>query len=317
MALDSSYRKATTSFWANRALRIYPTYLFVAAIALAFRLVTDPGFLTGLAALPGGAQLLLWASNAALFGQDWVMFLGVNAGQLTPVTDFKNSQPELWTFLLVPPAWSLGVELSFYLLAPFLLRLRTNALIAIIVGCLLVRVVLAFAGLYKDPWNYRFFPNELGLFLIGSVACRVMNWWRVARPTDFSFGRAAVWCVAAFIAVYVVVPMPEIIKRSVLLVSVAAALPLIFHHSKNSKLDRLVGDLSYPLYISHWLALEVLTYNFGTPSSLQAALLYFGACVAAAVALCVAIDVPMQSLRARIRSGGSTARSPVLAPTSK
>ena len=46
-------------------------------------------------------------------------------------TDFMNSDPHVWKFLLVPQAWSLSIELAFYLLAPLLVRCSTGALVGV------------------------------------------------------------------------------------------------------------------------------------------------------------------------------------------
>jgi peptidoglycan/LPS O-acetylase OafA/YrhL len=64
-------------------------------------------------------------TNIVLFGQDAIMFLGLRGHALAFYMDFRSSTPQLWTFLLVPQAWSLGVELTFYLFAPFILGNRT------------------------------------------------------------------------------------------------------------------------------------------------------------------------------------------------
>ena len=88
----------------------------------------------------------------------------------------------LWTFLLDPPAWTLGVELTFYLIAPFILRGRAlKYLLAIIVVSFLIKAGLSVAKLNYDPWTYRFFPAELGFFILGSVAYKISD--RLDRVT--------------------------------------------------------------------------------------------------------------------------------------
>lgn len=306
MVLDTSYQGSTRSFWINRALRLYPAYMFVAVVALAFRLLADPGFAAGFHALPGAARLLLWLSNATIFGQDWVMFMGVQGGHLTPVDSYVKSDPQLWTFLLIPPAWSLGVELTFYAIAPFLLKLRTRHLVAFVGASLVVRAALAAMGLHQDPWANRFFPSEVAVFLAGSIAYRMRSTLRSAAPWLLARGRDAIVLITAFVVVYAAVPGPEGAKRALLLIVLALSLPAIFLHSKDNRADRYIGDLSYPLYISHWTTLAIAAHFFGgKPMTLPAAIGTALVCVVVSVVLRTAIDSPVQRVRARFRNTGA------------
>ncbi|MFZ6693376.1 hypothetical protein [Undibacterium sp. SXout20W] len=98
------------------------------------------------------------------------MFVGVEAHQLVFSTDFSKSEIVLFPALLVPQAWTLGVELSFYLIAPFILREKRTMLMLLALS-LCVRVYLLYIGLGEhDPWTYRFFPTELAFFLLGALS---------------------------------------------------------------------------------------------------------------------------------------------------
>src|SRR4051794_29777908 len=68
------------------------------------------------------AYQLVWLifTQVFLLGQDWLMFMGLTpAGALHWVKDYHTSPVMPYQFMFVGPAWSLGVELSFYLIAPF------------------------------------------------------------------------------------------------------------------------------------------------------------------------------------------------------
>jgi peptidoglycan/LPS O-acetylase OafA/YrhL len=117
------------NFYLNRFLRIYPMYWAVALLTVMFYLLTftlgiDHKLQT-LLSLPFSAQLTLITTNIVLFGQDAIMFMGLRENGLAFFLDYRASSPQLWTFLLVPQAWSLSVELTFYLCAPFILKNRT------------------------------------------------------------------------------------------------------------------------------------------------------------------------------------------------
>ncbi|CEO16642.1 hypothetical protein RMONA_01100 [Rickettsia monacensis] len=78
--------------------------------------------------------------------------------------------PPLYQFLLIPPGWSIGLEISFYLIAPWILKKKNIYILSIICISLITRIILQFNGFIGDPWSYRFFPSELAIFLIGSQA---------------------------------------------------------------------------------------------------------------------------------------------------
>jgi peptidoglycan/LPS O-acetylase OafA/YrhL len=100
------------------------------------------------------------------------MFLGINNNSMQFVTDYNNSFPRpLYYYLYLPQGWSLGVELFFYLLAPFILsKINLGKIIIIILLSISVRIILIQSNLTHDPWSYRFFPTELMFFLFGSIS---------------------------------------------------------------------------------------------------------------------------------------------------
>jgi len=76
--------------------------------------------------------------------------------------------------MIIPVAWTLGLELTFYLLVPFLVC-RTNILIGVLLFSLGIRFIAYSNGVivdssnYENLWSYRFFPFEIALFLSGSL----------------------------------------------------------------------------------------------------------------------------------------------------
>lgn len=136
--------------------------------------MVTPELFKVLESIPLSAKILLIASNIFLFGQDWVMFSAIKDGHLVFSENFQNSEVFLDSSLLVPQAWTLGVELSFYLLAPFIISSR-KAIYILIIYSLGLRLVLIKIGIgMNDPWNYRFFPTELALFLVGVLSHQIL-----------------------------------------------------------------------------------------------------------------------------------------------
>jgi len=199
-----------------------------------------------------------------------------------------------WGFLMIPQGWSIGVEMWFYLIAPFLLTRHVGFVIAVLLASLAIRIGLAVGfGLRFDPWTYRFFPNELMVFLLGSLAYRLYatGWLagliaRVRWPVFLGL-------VAVTLA-YSSIPVGGFELRWIYIGAVAIALPTVFTLSKDWKVDRWIGDLSYPIYLWH-----ILVLNWVTPVGELRAY----ACVAATLALSALslrlIDRPMDRVRHR------------------
>lgn len=295
------------AFYASRALRLYPVYYAVAALTLLWLAVAQRGFFDVYRAMPGPAAAFLALVNGTLLGQDWVLFLGVRDGHLAPFRDFRASPVQLWQGLVVPPAWTLGVELGFYLVAPFLAR-RPRLAIGVLALSLAARAAALAQGWGgEDPWTYRFMPFELALFLTGMVAYQhLLPAWKRLVPAARLDAAAHVATYAAWLAcaAYFVVPLPEATKRLAVYAMVAVVMPLAFLYQRHSRLDRWVGELSYPLYIAHYPVMWVCgaAYaRFGPQSAAARVALYVAAALACAVALNYAIARPVERRRTLLR----------------
>ena len=257
------------SFFGNRVLRLYPAYAVVAIITLAHALLrwgigrssNLPGLLsyeTHFAPLDLPAKAYLLLTNTLLFGQDVAMFLKISGdgGSFDWTTNFLNSNPRVETFLLVPQSWSLSIELGFYLFAPWLVRRSTRALLSIFAATIALRIALASQGLNFDPWTYRFFPAELGSFVLGILLYRSMP----HRHTSVATQRIAL--IGAIVSTLLLATLPQIwITRVVFYGYVAWALPLMFQLTRNNAVDRYLGELSYPVYLVHLLAISIALYS--------------------------------------------------------
>ena len=228
---------------------------------LAFTLGIDHKLQT-LLSLPLSAQLTLITMNIVLFGQDAIMFMGLRKNGLAFFLDYRTSSPQLWTFLLVPQAWSLSVELTFYLCAPFILK-NCTLLWTCLALSLIARGAAMVAGFgLADPWSYRFFPFELSLFLFRALAHQILL-PRVERLCD-AVPRLENVAVAVLLVTIVAFPFDGhyyLLKKGLLLLVFALALPFLFLFQKRNSWDRTIGELSYPVYICHWLMIFILKYG--------------------------------------------------------
>lgn len=270
LVLSRTYAGRTKAFLLNRGLRIYPEYWLVAVGALVFGELNGANWLGQLASLPSAAIAILIVANTAIFGSSAVMFLQVNY-QGVDFGPFLESNPPLFTLLLLPQAWTLAMELIFYILAPWLVR-RSTCLIAVVVvalfGCKIL--VAGFILQLPDPWTNRFIVFELAYFLAGILLFR---YWST-RKEQWTFQRAGKgsWIPLAIAGTIVLIApwihqfgyqygsfVSEYLTPLILVASFAVLIPALFSATRSSKWDSRVGEFSYPVYLSHLLALGMLS----------------------------------------------------------
>jgi peptidoglycan/LPS O-acetylase OafA/YrhL len=93
-------------FYSNRALRIYPVYLFTLVL---FAWTNAGSFFDS--RYWHSPDIFIPLANLLIFGSDAVLIAGYfRDGALVPAT------------IIVPPVWSLAVELTFYLMVPFIVK---------------------------------------------------------------------------------------------------------------------------------------------------------------------------------------------------
>jgi peptidoglycan/LPS O-acetylase OafA/YrhL len=260
-------------FISNRFLRLYPLYWVILIITLLISLLAfkyssvNSGRLQSYVdyynTLNFSSLLYLIISNIILFGQDVVMFLGLNTsdGSLFFTSDFNTTHPPLWQFLIITQAWTIGLELMFYLVAPFIVRKSMSVIIILITMSIALRVVFYSNGYNHDPWTHRFFITELAFFLAGAVSYRL---YKIFETSAFSktFHLTLLLSMLAFTVLFQYIPLELVYKQWIYYVLFVIALPFVFIYTKRNKLDQQIGELSYPVYLSHVLVFMVIGYSY-------------------------------------------------------
>jgi len=255
-----------SAFYKNRLLRLFPAYFLVALGTLAmlyiatYFSISQGSFFSTYSAIDTNGKISLILSNIFIFGQDWIMFTGVKDGVFQFVSDFRNSEVLVHQGLIVPQAWTLGVELSFYLVAPFIL-LNKRLIITFFIISLAVRGILIYQGLgFQDPWTYRFFPAELSLFLLGTIS---HQFWLpfLKRKKWITEGKAKLitFVVFSYCLLYFLLPF-RLVNTLLIIAIFTTSLPYMFEFQKKYSFDRWVGELSYPIYISHMAVIMPVFY---------------------------------------------------------
>lgn len=262
-----------TAFYQSRALRIFVPYYLVFFGVLLLSLLS--GAVTGqwLALEPYAEKpfvrndpagvVFAAVTNFTIFGQSLTHFLSGAPGGFLRFLNVSHDAPPLWIYVLIPQAWTIALELMFYVVAPFLAAMRTRILVGLLLLSLGLRVTAyLWFGLAADPWTYRFFPFELALFVIGMLACR-LYFRRKSR--------------AGFQPPYIVIVAGLLVAVTGLALAVRAlaevwgwawaswpiyavapfAMACLFAWTSRSATDRLIGELSYPIYLIHYFFVQV------------------------------------------------------------
>lgn len=228
-------------FLTNRALRLFPTYFCVLILTLALCIFKTPSFVGAWKDLSGAPYVAALASQAAIFGQDVLQFVTLPDGRV-----IRDITP-------VPQAWTLSIELMFYLIAPFIVRRSPGFVVTVLIASLVLRLFLQFVfDLDGDPWSYRFFPSELALFLCGAFGYQVFKGEADQRVLIF---------IATLVGACLLENRWNGLGRVVsvaFLVCAISAIPRLFAITRQMKLDQNLGALSYPLYICHFIPIWVL-----------------------------------------------------------
>jgi peptidoglycan/LPS O-acetylase OafA/YrhL len=195
-----------------------------------------------------------FVSQTFIVGQETYFYLFTKHGTLG-LTLHPGTMPNLlYKLAPVPQAWTLALEFYFYLLAPLIVRRGPAFIGAIIAASVLLRMMLLFIfGLSGDPWSSRFFPSELALFLTGSLC-----YYAYAPRSDTQ--RRQVYVMLSTAAVLLPVCLAfsrwdglSRLASLALLGAVIMCVPHLFELTRNLAWDRYLGELSYPLYICHFL----------------------------------------------------------------
>lgn len=271
MVLTNKYKNSSYPiFIGNRLLRIWPTYITVLTITIVASIfcgINTGHFLAIQPYLESYNQLSLinliglGAINFTLLLQDVVVFFGIeNNIHLTINKSLTSDKTQLYEFMLIPQAWTLSLELMFYLIVPFLNKIKTISLIGLMIFSLFIRLSLSYYGYQNDPWDYRFFPSELIFFLGGMLI------YRLSIKNNFpKLNLTFIVCLLVLMATIVQVYFFTITKI-IFLITLTISIPILFNFTKNSTWDNKIAAYSYPIYISHYLYIMIANLYFETLS---------------------------------------------------
>lgn len=233
-ALNEVYAFDGARFWLNRLLRLLPGYYLVVLLTL-----------TAIALVPNAAQFQpTWQINAQ--HHDFLMNFLVLPLQFNELN-----------FRLLPPYWSIAVEIEMYLLLWIVLgRSQAFATIGLIAG-LAYHLACMYDGLH---WEMRYYaaPSALLSFSLGALVYFV----RKKNPRVVTAKGATLagvlWLVNLLAAGSVLSPSyvygAGFYLGIVLFMILVAGLANVNGSPAIAKFDHQLGELAYPVFLLQWLA---------------------------------------------------------------
>ena len=291
MALVLNEKYGPGSYWlfiSNRLLRLWPTYAVV--LVLSFALAGNWRPIASLD-LPDLAYFI--ASQILIVGQETYFFLFIRDGAFAFTLHPSGMPGLLYTYAPIPQAWTLGLEIYFYLLAPFVVRRGPAVVAAIIAASLMLRIALLWAfGFSGEPWTYRFFPSEIALFMTGSL-----GYYAYASRNDEQRKQINLlqWIAAILLFACLALSKWDGVSRLASLSLLGAAIvgvPRLFELTRSIAWDRYLGELSYPLYVCHFLFGLILL-----PESVSGAYLALFMSLTASILLYHLVEQPIDRWR--------------------
>jgi peptidoglycan/LPS O-acetylase OafA/YrhL len=166
--------------------------------------------------------------------------------------------------LLIPQAWSLGLEITFYVLFPFVLIF--NKRLIVLVTSFIFFLFTYFEFLNVDTWGYRFLPGTFFIFISGSFL------YDASKREKFI---PVVICCLAIVLLVMTYFFPSfqgeliLIKRSILagiIFGVPAIATLKYLGIKNTNKFSL-GDLSYGVFLNHNFVIGLFVLILGSAAT--------------------------------------------------
>lgn len=257
------------SYAFNRFMRIFPLYWIAVAMGL----------------------LTLWYYNG----------IGIDLGRLNG--EFHVPQgPREWSYVItlfpgiqrgglpVPVANALAIEVGFYLLMPALASSRGAAIFGVIFGALLNIKI----GIISETFGERYatFLPCLLPFATGALICHFREvLYRFAMP----WTSAIAWIAHGLLWYrFPSWPWEWGLYVSLLL---SAWLVISLHKQRSGKLDKMLGDMSYPMYLIHTTVAAWFLCACGVSRDLRFFCLGFVSTLLVSFLIVILIDRPLSRLK--------------------
>lgn len=298
LILNEKY-SSNKSFYINRFLRIFPIYwgsLAIFVILAAFKSFSgqESALSHYLAYYP--------SSSYFQFLVDSINFILRNILLIVNLDYFYKPQATSG-FLFIQQAWTLQIELLFYLIAPFLVRINFKNLFILISIYMITLYSLVLPQSILPPGSLSYmFSIYFIYFVLGIFSYKIYSFIKKKRIPKFVPASAFI-LMTLYLLTYHFIPIrypldsfniPDFFYFSLFILSV----PFIFIFSKNLPFDSFIGSLSYPIYIFHIISIKIGNVIFPQKSMMNSVfVLVFS--IGAAILMFLYIEKPINKFRQR------------------
>jgi peptidoglycan/LPS O-acetylase OafA/YrhL len=199
-------------------------------------------------------------------------------------------------FTLIPPAWSLGVEVMFYLVFPFILLagLRSH-----FIAISYVVFFLAAENIINPLWfGYFLPPGVIFIFLSGSLLFDYVN----GNKKESLKIIIIYTCIAILFGLVIAAGKQNIQTNFEVFFGYLVGVPVLFCLSlfKRKKIDELMGNISYGVFLSHFMVKDCFRY-FGLLELKYSYILYLMSVIMFGFIGFYLVERPVVLLRKRAR----------------
>lgn len=312
LVLDTKYARTASGigrFYTNRAARLAPAYWLAIALTVVLacfdgqtgiRFWTQPisQFWQAFVDFPVGTQLALLLSNIFAFGTNFLIHASITPDGTVLVGQAPPGSLPAHAFMLFPPAWTLGVELAFYAIAPLLMFRRP----------LLTTVSAILLCWHLPQWFLWITANATHvnylLFCFGGMLAYFIYKILPDNPLTRGIGFTGFGLLVLVALASNHLPASHGERIYGFLWLTWAVLPFAFIASKRLIVDRWIGEASYAIYVLHFLVYKLLFFL----ATSWISWLYFPALMLAGAAMFWFVERPIDEYRRRIAAGERAAK---------
>lgn len=257
LVLDAKY-KSYRLFITNRFLRIFPLYWTMLTLLFVFSLIK---YVTHTGVDNAISHYLQYYTNTSplLFGLDLFNFILRNI-TLIFTFDYVRVGSQTPGYLLVQQAWTLQLELIFYLLVPLLMRLSPKKFFLVVLGQIFIFYGFLLPHNVFDKLSLLYvFLFYFLYFLLGMISYKL---YKLVKKLKLK--REVLIPILILFVLYLIcynlIPfrLPFLNAYDApYYIALIVVLPFIFLLTNNIVLDLVIGELAYPIYISHIFFIKI------------------------------------------------------------
>jgi len=234
-----SYNKKISSYYLDRFFRIAPQFYFYFFLIIFLNFyfkVIEFNFLDVLLEFP-----IITQGYYYLFDN----ILGTNI---------------VYTIKIIPVAWSLGLELTFYIVIPLVIIYFKNYIKYFFLFSLILFLIVFIFSYKNDALGYRLLPGTFFIFLIGSYL----------YYSKTGIRKIVLFTLVIFIILFIItysnvnsIYYKTIYNKEIISAIILGTLTLNYIKKKKSnKIDIFFGNLCYGIFLNHFFIIRIFEKYF-------------------------------------------------------